>query len=48
MRLTIYIEGQKLDLFKDEVIELNSSVANTDDVTKINTDYTKTFTVPAS
>ena len=48
MRLTIYIENQKLDLFKDEVIELNSSVANTDDVTKINTDYTKTFTVPAS
>lgn len=46
--LKIYIEGQLLDLFKDESIELNSSVANTEDVSKLNTDYTKTFTVPAS
>jgi hypothetical protein len=48
MLTKIYIEGKLLDLFKDEVIELNSSIANTDDITKINSDYTKTFTVPAS
>lgn len=48
MRLKIYLEGNELDLFQDEVIELNSSIANTDDVTKINSDYTKSFTVPAS
>ncbi len=48
MMLKIYIENQLLDLFKDESIELNSSVANTEDVSKLNTDYTKTFTVPAS
>lgn len=48
MVLSIYIEDKKLDLFDDEVIELNSSVANTEDISKINTDYTKTFTVPAS
>jgi len=29
-------------------MELNSSIANSDDITKINSDYTKTFTVPAS
>lgn len=44
----IYIEGNLIDLYKDETMELNSSIANTDDITKINSDYTKTFTVPAS
>lgn len=44
----IYIGDYKVDLFKDENIEFNSSVANTEDITKINTDYTKSFTVPAS
>lgn len=48
MRLTIFLEGNQIDLFKDEVIELNSSVAEIDDITKISTDYTKTFTIPAS
>ena len=44
----IYIEGNRVDLHDDEVMEFNSSVANTDDISKINTDYTKSFTVPAS
>lgn len=44
----IYIEGMLLDLFNDETMELNSSIANTDDITKINSDYTKSFTVPGS
>lgn len=44
----IYIEGNLIDLFQDETIELTSSIANTDDITKISSDYTKTFTVPAS
>ena len=48
MRLKIYLEGKELNLFDDEVVELNSSIANTDDVSKINSDYTKSFTVPAS
>lgn len=44
----IYIEGFEINLFQDETMELNSSIADTDDITKINSDYTKTFTVPAS
>jgi hypothetical protein len=48
MMLKIYIENELIDLFETETIELNSSVANTEDISKINTDYTKTFTVPAS
>lgn len=48
MRLTIFIKDRQVDLFKDEVIELNSSIADTNDITSINSDYSKTFTVPAS
>jgi hypothetical protein len=44
----IFIGNTKVDLSKDENIDFNSSVANTDDITKINTDFTKSFTVPAS
>lgn len=46
--LKIYIENELIDLFDDEVIELNSSVAISEDVSKVSSDYTKTFTVPAS
>jgi len=48
MRVDIYIGGDKLDLFADENIEVVSSVADIEDITKNTTDYTKTFTVPSS
>lgn len=48
MRLSIYIENNKLDLFKDETINLKSSVQDVNDITVNTTDYTKTFKVPAS
>jgi len=48
MTTNIYIGTDKLDLFKDENIELSSSVANINDITKNTTDYTKSFTVPAT
>ena len=48
MIVTLYIGGVKLDLFKDENISVNSSIANIEDITKNQTDFTKTFTVPAS
>jgi hypothetical protein len=48
MKVDIYIGTDKVDLFKEESIEVNSSVADIEDITKNTTDYTKTFTVPAS
>ena len=48
MITNVYIENSKLDLFKDEPIEVNSSIANIDDITKNSTDYSKSFTVPAT
>ena len=37
-----------IDLFNDEVISLTSSIQNINDISKIFTDYTQSFTVPAS
>ena len=48
MIIKLYIKGQRLDLFADENIMLNSSIADVQDITKNTTEYTKSFTVPAS
>jgi len=48
MTTKIYIGNDRLDLFKDESIEVTSSVANINDITKNMTDYSKSFTVPAT
>lgn len=44
----IYIENQRLELFEDEVIQINSSVQNVQDIAKVFTDFSQSFTVPAS
>lgn len=48
MIVKIYIGADRLDMFKDESIEVNSSVATINDISKNTTDYSKSFTVPAS
>ena len=47
-KVQIYIEGELLELFADEVISLTSSVQNVQDIAKVFTDFTQSFTVPAS
>lgn len=44
----IYIEGEKIELFDDENITINSSVQNVFDLSKVFTDFSQTFTIPAS
>lgn len=46
----IYIDGvaKRLDLFNDEKISVTSSVQNVSDISKIFTDFSQSFTVPAS
>ena len=46
--LQLYIEGQRIDLFKDENVSLTQSIKNVKDISKIFTDFSKTFSVPAS
>ena len=48
MNVAIYIENERLDLHADENISITSSVLDIQDISKNTTDYTKSFTVPAS
>ena len=44
----VYIEGQRIELFQDEQIKVNSSVKNIADISKVYTDFSQSFNVPAS
>jgi hypothetical protein len=47
-KVDIYVNGFRLDLFNDEQISINLSVQNVQDISKIFTDFTQSFTVPAT
>ena len=47
-RVQLYIEDQLVDLFQDETIEVTSTIQDVRDIGKVFTDYSQTFTVPAS
>lgn len=47
-KVQIYIEGERLELFNDEQIQITSSVQNVQDIAKVFTDFSQSFTVPAS
>ena len=47
-KLQLYIEGQRIDLFKDESVSFTQTIQNVKDIKKIFTEFTKTFSVPAS
>lgn len=44
----LYIDGQRIDLFSDESIQITSSIQNIRDISKIFSDYTLPFSVKAS
>jgi hypothetical protein len=47
-KVDIYVNNQRLDLFQDEDITINLSVQNVQDISKVFTDFTQDFTVPAT
>lgn len=53
-KVDIYIEGnvvgdyEKIELFSDEKIVINSSIQNIQDISKVFTDFSQSFTIPAS
>jgi hypothetical protein len=47
-KVDIYVNGFRLDIFDDEEISINLSVQNVQDISKVFTDFTQGFTVPAS
>lgn len=48
MAVELYIEGQRIDLFNDESINMKSSTQNINDISKVFADFSQSFTVPAS
>ena len=46
--IQLYIEGTRVDMFDDESVSINDSIKNIKDVSKIFTEFTKTFSLPAS
>lgn len=46
--IQLYIEGERVDMFKDESVSLTQSIQNVKDISKVFTDFSKTFTLPAS
>lgn len=47
-KLQLYIANERIDLFKDEQVSFNQSIQNIKDPAKIFTEFTQTFTIPAS
>ena len=48
MTIELYIEGQRVELFKDESITITESIQNVKDIEKVFTAFTQSFSVPAS
>ena len=47
-QVQLYIGDQRIELFKDETISLTETIQNVKDIAKVFTDFTKTFSVPAT
>jgi len=48
LNLQLYIEGQEVDLFEDESVTLTQALQDVKDIEKVFTDFSRTFSVPAS
>ena len=46
--IQLYIEGNRMDMFKDESVSLTQTIQNVRDIAKVFTNFTKTFSLPAS
>ena len=46
--LQLYIEGTRIDLFKDESINIVQSIQNVRDISKVFVEFTRSFNIPAS
>ena len=47
-KIQLYIEGERVDMFDDESVVITQTIKNVQDVGKIFTDFTRTFSLPAS
>lgn len=48
MEIQLYIQDQRVELFKDESVTITDSIQNVKDIDKVFTAFTQSFSVPAS
>lgn len=48
MKVEVFIQGERLDLYDDESINVKQVTQDLKDISKIFSDYSQTFTIPAS
>jgi len=48
MQIQLYVEGQRLDMFENEGVSVTDTLKNVKDISKIFTEYSQTFKVPAT
>ena len=46
--IELYIEGQRVDMFKDETVSITDTIQNVKDIGKIFTAFSRTFSLPAT
>ena len=46
--IQLYIEGERVDMFKDETVSITDTIQNVKDIGKIFTAFSRTFSLPAS
>lgn len=46
--IQLFIEGQRVEFFNDETVSITQTIQNVKDISKVFTDFSKSFTVPAS
>ena len=47
-QIQLYIEGERVDIFDDESVSITQSIQNVKDIGKVFTDFSRTFSLPAS
>ena len=47
-KLQLYLGTDRIDLFGDESVSVTQTIQNVRDIAKVFTDFSKTFSVPAS
>lgn len=47
-KIQLYIQGERVDMFEDESVTITQTIQNIKDISKVFTDFSRTFSIPAS
>ena len=47
-KIQLYIQGERVDMFEGEGVTITQTIQNIKDISKVFTDFSRTFSLPAS